>query len=589
MNDKQDKLIARLFKDTVIIFLLSMFVSTIGFIIDGVITGNFLGTEAIAAFGMTMPYQRFVTIFPAVIVLGMQVLCSKNLGRGELSKANEIFSLATAAALAIAILLAVGTLLFTAQIADVLGAEKSLGTIRSLTIDFVQAYAFGLPAMAAVTIFTPIMQLDNDRRRAVISAVTLAVCDIAGDLINVFFLDCGLWGMGIATTISYWIAAGILLLHFLKSNSNFTFLPEVLSIKYFREIILIGLPVILGRGTAVLRLAFLTRMSVALAGGSGVAAYAAIENFSGLLEIIPKALGGATQMISGILIGEYDKNSILRLMKLALKYSLIISLTITAVVFLKAPIIADLYMQETNATAYQTTLEGFRLGIAFLPLCAVGIIFQYYYQAFGRFKLVSNLTIAGNIGFIVPIALLLTPHFGIDGLWLAFPLSYAAFLLTIFFITCRHCKRITFRLEDYLLLPEAFDAANNKQLNITVTNKGEVMGLSERTQNFCESCSIDNRRSMFAGICIEEMAGNIVNYGFDDGKKHFVDVRVIIKGSQVIIRMRDDCRPFDPKKWAEINNPEDPAAHIGIRLVKKISSEFDYVNVLKLNNLIVKI
>ncbi|MBQ6298092.1 MAG: hypothetical protein IJK81_10500 [Selenomonadaceae bacterium] len=53
--------------------------------------------------------------------------------------------------------------------------------------------------------------------------------------------------------------------------------------------------------------------------------------------------------------------------------------------------------------------------------------------------------------------------------------------------------------------------------------------------------------------------------------------------------MRDDCRPFDPKKWAEINNPEDPAAHIGIRLCKKISTEFDYVNVLKLNNLIVKI
>ena len=50
----------------------------------------------------------------------------------------------------------------------------------------------------------------------------------------------------------------------------------------------------------------------------------------------------------------------------------------------------------------------------------------------------------------------------------------------------------------------------------------------------------------------------------DDGKKRFVDVRVIIKG-------------------------EDPTAHIGIRLIKKISTEFEYVNVLKLNNLIVKI
>ena len=587
--EKQAKLIERLFKDTLLIFLLSLFVSTIGYVIDGIITGEFLGEDSMAAFGLTMPYQKFVTIFPAVLVLGMQVMCSKFLGRGELGEANRIFSLALAAALMTAILIAGATILFTAQIADILDAKESLGAIRPLTIDFLQAYSFGLPAIAAVTIFTPIMQLDNDRHRAVISAATLALCDIAGDLINVLIIDGGLWGMGIATTISYWIAAGVLLLHFFKANSNFKFLPEAVSLKYFRRMILIGFPVILGRGTAVLRLAFFTRMSVSLAGGGGVAAYAVLENFSGLLEIIPKAFGSSTQMIGGILIGEQDKHSILRLMKLALKYSLIISLTMTAAVFLGAPIIAELYTIDADPTAYSMTLEGLQLTIAFLPLCAVGIIFTYYYQACGRFKLVSNLTVAGNIGFIVPIALLLTAHFGIDGLWLSFPLSYVAFLLVIFFITCRHCGRITFRLEDYLLLPEDFDVAKDKQLNITVTNKKEVLGLSERAQNFCEACGINERRSMFAGICIEEMAGNIVDYGFDDGKKHFVDVRIIIKGEQVTIRLRDDCRPFDPKRWAEIHRPEDPTKHIGIRLCKKISTEFDYVNALKLNNMIVKI
>ena len=209
MDGTQDKLIARLFKDTLIIFLLSLFVSTIGYVIDGILTGEFLGTEAIAAFGLTMPYQKFVTIFPSVVVLGMQVLCSKFLGRGELHTANGIFSLAVTVTLIAALLMMCATLLFTTQIADILDAKEELGVIRPLTIDFLQAYSFGLPAITAVTIFTPIMQLDNDRQQAVISAVVLALCDIAGDLINVFVLDGGLWGMGIATTISYWIAAGV--------------------------------------------------------------------------------------------------------------------------------------------------------------------------------------------------------------------------------------------------------------------------------------------------------------------------------------------------------------------------------------------
>ena len=168
-------------------------------------------------------------------------------------------------------------------------------------------------------------------------------------------------------------------------------------------------------------------------------------------------------------------------------------------------------------------------------------------------------------------------------------MSYVLSLLAIFLTACKFHGRLTFKLEDYLLLPDDFGAVEGRQLDMTVTDKAEVLGLSECTQNFCEAQDIDERRSMFAGICIEEMAGNIVDYGFDDGKKHFVDVRVIVDGERVIIRIRDDCRPFDPKKQAELYRSEDPTAHIGIRLCRKIATEFNYVNVLKLNNLIIKI
>ena len=587
MDDKQDKLISRLFKDTLIIFLLSMFASTIGNIIDGIITGNFLGEDSLAAFGFTVPYQLFTTIFPTVLALGMQVLCSKSLGRGNLREANGIFSLAMTTALAIMIFLTGTTFLFAEQIADLQGASENLGAIRSLTIDYLEAFSLSLPALAAVMILTPIMQLDSDRHRALISVVVLSVSDIIGDLVCVFVFDGGLWGMGIATAISYWLAAGVLLLHFFKPNANFVYLPESMQVKNVGGMILAGLPVILGRGLSVLCVGILTRVALTCAGGTGVAVFTAVFNFFCMLEIVPKALSSATQMIIGILIGERDKHSMLKLMKLSLKSSLIISLSMTAAVFLAAPIIADLYTKD--AAAYQMTLEGIRRVSLSIAAGAVALTFNYYYNYCGKYRLSTIMSVLNNIGFVVPFALILTLYLEMTGFWIALSLRYFALALVVFFITCRHCGRIIFRLEDYLLLPEDFDVADDKQLNITVTNKNEVLGLSERAQNFCEDCGIDNRRSMFAGICIEEMAGNIVDYGFDDGKKHFVDVRVIVKGEQVIIRIRDDCRPFDPKKQVELYNPEDPEKHIGIRLCKKISTEFDYVNVLKLNNLIVKI
>ena len=588
MNN-QTKLIEKLFRDTLIISILSMFISVVSNVVDGAVTGNFLGTTSIAAFGMTMPYQRFCIIFSTLVMIGMQILCSRSLGGGNLREANEFFSMAITAAMTVALLIMSGTILFTEQIADILGAKASLGEIRTLTIEFLKAFSLALPAMALVTVLTPIMQLDGDRQRAIVSAVLLSGCDIAGDLFVVFALDGGLWEIGFVTAISYWIAAGVLILHFFKPNASFKFMREAVNINFLREMLLMGLPVSFGLGAATLKVGLFTRTAVALGGGEGVAAYTAVENLYGLLGTITRAVGSTIQMIGGILINEHDRHSILIFIKIVLKYLMLITLTISAGIFLAAAPVANFYIHDADQVTHHLATEGVRMFIAYLPIYTLVLIFQYFYQAYGRFKLVSVFAFMDNIGFVVPILYILTAHFGLEGLWLTFPLIHVAYLLLIFCVTCYYHGRITFKLEDLLLLPKDFDVPENNQLDITVTSEAEALDLSQRTQTFCESCGIDERRSMFASICIKEMAYNIVDYGFDDGKKHFIDIRVIVKDNQVIIRMRDDCRPFDPRKWEEIHNPDDPTAHIGIRLVHKISTEFDYVNVLKLNNLHIKL
>lgn len=234
MNANEDRLIARLFKDTLTVVMPAMVVSTIGNVIDGIITGSFLGTDAMASFGFTVPYQRFAIIFPAVLALGMQILCSKALGRGDLRESNGNFLLAVTTALALMISLTGATFLFTGQLADILGAGENLGVIRSLTVDYLQAFSLSLPALALMTILTPIMQLDSDRNRAVFATVVLSVSDIVADLVSVFVFDGGLWGIGLATAVSYWIAAGVLLLHFVKPNASFAYLPEAMHVKSLR-------------------------------------------------------------------------------------------------------------------------------------------------------------------------------------------------------------------------------------------------------------------------------------------------------------------------------------------------------------------
>ena len=93
---------------------------------------------------------------------------------------------------------------------------------------------------------------------------------------------------------------------------------------------------------------------------------------------------------------------------------------------------------------------------------------------------------------------------------------------------------------------------------------------------------------MLVGLCVEEIAMNIIEHGFTkDRRPHSIDVRMVVRDDKRIIRIRDNCVNFDPTKYLELHksNEEDPTAHIGLRMVMGMVKEAEYINTLGLNNL----
>lgn len=69
-----------------------------------------------------------------------------------------------------------------------------------------------------------------------------------------------------------------------------------------------------------------------------------------------------------------------------------------------------------------------------------------------------------------------------------------------------------------------------------------------------------------------------------------IDVRIHITNGDIIIKIRDYFHKFDIKQRINLieNNVED-FSNIGIRLVAKTAKEISYVNMLKTNNVIIRI
>ena len=92
--------------------------------------------------------------------------------------------------------------------------------------------------------------------------------------------------------------------------------------------------------------------------------------------------------------------------------------------------------------------------------------------------------------------------------------------------------------------------------------------------------------SYFMALCIEEMANNVVSYGFTEGRDNLIELRLIKKEDRWILRLRDNCESFDTVHYMELHKTEDdPTSHLGIRMVFAVVKDAKYVNSLGLNNL----
>ena len=57
----------------------------------------------------------------------------------------------------------------------------------------------------------------------------------------------------------------------------------------------------------------------------------------------------------------------------------------------------------------------------------------------------------------------------------------------------------------------------------------------------------------------------------------------------MILRIKDDCQPFDSAERREIIDQEDMIRNVGIRVINATADEVEYQNILGLNVLTIRI
>lgn len=578
MNENLLKSTYRRFMGKMILNNLMIF---LGSLVNGIVISRYLGTESIAAFQLTLPLVFAMMVFSQIICIGVQNNCAKSLGGGRSQEASAYYSVALAAILPLSIVVAAGLFGYAESIVVLLGGS---GEIVALAAAYLRGLSPGLPLLLFLPMQTAVLFLTGQAKCAMRGVAVQAAINIVGALVNVLYLHGGMLGMGIVMSCCYWVALLVMLWGIRQGNDCVRFLWHDWQWRQLWPILRIGFPSATDRFFKTVQMFVINHVLLMTAPLSAMASFAVLNSLNNIFLPIAGGISATTLTMSGVFFGEKDKDSLRGLLKISLAEGLPLTLLTAVITFLAAPILVSLFITGDDESLW-AAVTALRIYVWFLPLYAVNNIFQKYYLGVNTLSLTYLSSALENLLFVCLLGTILGFIYGEVGVWTAFVAAEILALCSLVVVVAFKNKAIPRKIDDFLCLPTDF--RRDKIFTGSATNMKEVVDLSEAARLFLLNNNAAGREAMLVALSIEEMGGNIIRWGFGDGRKHSIDV-FISTGESLTLRIRDDCAAFDPVEWLKIHQADDKIKNIGIRTICGSATEVRYSHTLGLNYLFLR-
>lgn len=577
---KNDYIVRNLYRSFVMVSILSSLTATVGMLIDNIVVGQFLGSDALGAMGVVGPIGLLYSAFGNICSGGGTARASQAVGRGDTNQVQRIFTVTIMFACSAGLILTIVGLLFTPQIADILGAQ---GALRELTIQYLYGYFLGALPTILMTALMGFIRIDGSLQLPMICIGVMSVSNITLDLMMVLVFKQGMFGMALATTISYCLAVLTAGLHFTKKHCTLKLVPVHGVSKELSSIITTGAPTAISRISDTLKTMILNNLMVTFVSVGAVTALNVRTQAYNIVGALVVGIGQATIPVAGMFFGEEDRTALKDTLKTTLKIGLTLSCIVGLLLFLFPDAFTSL-LGVTDPTIVDMANLAIRFFAIGMPISLMNTIFMNFYQSTKKTGLATIICVLQSFVFTVTFSFLLIQPMGSTGVWIAFLLGEIFTFITIILYVSYKNRKFSFDLSSYMLLDNSFGGDPKDRLELSIGNSmDEVMKISSGIYKFGKNRNIDEKMLNTISLCIEEMAGNVVQHGFKPGEKKWFDVMILDKPDCVVIRIRDNASSFDPTLYGSSSENPENENQFGIKIISSIADQFDYKNSMGLN------
>ena len=581
------KLLSGLFFRLLPFQVLLIVINAVNGIVDSLYASNVIGKTAMSAIGLFGPLNHFLYAASMMLVSGSQMLYGRYLARNR-EQINGLFTvnvlISAGISLMTSLILVLGVFTNTTRI--LVSQEPDLQMLNQ----YILGQAFGIPALVIGQQLFAFLSLENQTKRTMVASIVCFVVNGILDHVFLVFIPMGTFGLGLSSSIASWVFLGIMAVWYLTGRSEWKFSLHCCRWQDAPQIVRLGYPGALSRFVEMFRCLIVNFLVLKYVGSVGLSAFAASNSLLAVVWAVPFGMVAVSRMLFSISIGEEDRRSLIDTMKIAMTKGMLLMCGIVLLLILMAEPLTRLFYRDPSDPVYQMTIMGFRI----LPLCMPPAMLSLHYAAYTQAvekKAMSIIlpVIDGMVGVVI-FSFLLIPLMKMNGLYISNVLNGALCATVITVGSWLSLKRCPRTLEDLMAIPKQFGATEEERIDITVRNMDEVIHISRQVMDFCKNRGIDKRRTFLAGLCLEEMAGNVIAHGFTkDQKKHSVDIRVVHSKDEIIMRIRDNCKAFNPTEYTGKMKMDELGKNVGIHLVWQMASSISCQNLLGMNVLTMRI
>lgn len=563
-------------------------VGSVNGIVSTFFATNYVGIEAMSAVGLYTPLALLIGAISIMLVGGSTILCGAYTGKNEQDSLQNAFSLDLVLSFLIAAVFVALYVVFS--LFDLTGIFTRDVQVRPLFNRFLLGQAVGVIPLLLGNQLASFLALENKGRLTVIASLVYIVVNVILNFVFVKVLRLEAFGLAIASSLGLWVFFAVQAQYFVSGKSHLRFSLRGLKWKDCGKIIKTGIPGAASQGYQTIRGFTLNWLIAGFVGSVGISAYAAAGNLLNIFWAIPSGMLAVSRLLLSVSIGEEDRHTLTDVMRVMFRRFLPLMGVVCIGIMACAVPLTHILFHDPAESVFKMTVWGVRLIPLCMPLSIILMHFVCYGQIQNRQLFVHVLSFLDGIACVVLASVLTIKVFGMNGVYAAATVNGIVTTIVIIGYAWGKRKHFPRTMDDLMVVPEDFGASEDERMDLSIRNIDEVVSISRQVQAFCRERGIDERRSYLAGLSMEEMAGNIVDHGFaKDRKKHSIDVRVVHKGDDVILRIKDDCVPFNPNERREMADNDDITKNIGIRMVFRIASDVQYQNIMGLNVLTIRI